>query len=85
MANTYTAQEMREIADTDLFYHSTAAEMLRQAADALEREKYEYMLKTKDAEFGFFTLERAKEFKQQHKLDGSVFRRTIGEWEEVKE
>lgn len=41
MAKTFTAQEMREMADE--FYNeticTTAAAMLRQAADAMEREK----------------------------------------------
>lgn len=87
MSKIYTAQEMRERAEMCERYSDVAtAEMLRQAADALEREKkYEYRITTVVADYGFLTLEKAKEFKRHHKLDEPIFRREVGEWEKLKE
>lgn len=58
----------------------------------IEREekrekKYEYRITTTTSatEYGFLTLKSAKEFKHHHKLDEPIFRRPVGEWEEVNE
>ena len=90
----YTAQEMREEARFHAIKHGNdyiVAAMLRQAADAMEREekremKYEYAEKTCDGivdsihEESFQKVAISKFFG-----DSTIVRRAIGEWKEVKD
>lgn len=101
MAKVYTAKEMREaaiVADTvevsDQFYGQEMdkiAAMLRQAADAMDREKkYEYAVEYIDLYHGGWsvykdglTLDEAQ--KLSHENFSRIVRREVGEWEEVKD
>lgn len=89
MSKIYTAQEMREWAE---FQNKggflTIAEMLRQAADALERDekrevKYEYA----ESKNGIITNHHSDDIENYVMYcDGSTLvRRPVGEWEEVNE
>ena len=87
----YSAQEMREMAD--LFVYGRTAEMLRQAADAMEREskrekKYEYGILPCGTN-GVYQTRAAAELQQlileQSGYKYPIVRRKVGEWEEVKE
>lgn len=95
MKKKYTAQEMRDMANC-LHYNSPtkltieAAAMLRQAADAMEREererKYEYAVRNLDGvviDIHKDTKIRAIDCKIEKKE--TVVRREVGEWEEVNE
>lgn len=93
MSRRYTAQDMRIAAksflcsEVSLIDKRDIAEMLRQAAEMMEREKkYEYAVRTPtgwiDEEATQNTLEDIKLFYE----DGdTIVRREVGEWEEVKE
>lgn len=94
-SKTYTAQEMRDVAQC-LHYNSPtkltieAAAMLRQSAEALEREarrkmKYEYIERYKNGCLSASvsrTLVVARACMSQF---STILRREVGEWEEVPE
>lgn len=89
---TYTAQEMREMATEaevievpDQFYGqdmNTIADMLRQAADDMEREghekKYEYAIKFAD---GTVSMLHEDVYAEGSSLP--LVRREVGAWEDV--
>lgn len=96
MSKTYTAQEMRLRADKEERYwhdHVTAA-MLRQAADAMDREakrekKWEYSVKFID---GIISPMHEDErlsvgggLKAVRRDGLTAVRREVGEWEEVRD
>ena len=93
----YTAQEMREMADElDDAIYTTAAAMLRQAADALEREEtreknYQYAVKWNGVAISYIssTAEEARNAVKELNADGltiaRLVRREVGEWEDVKD
>lgn len=97
----YTAQEMRERAEIieNAFLDIPTAEMLSQAADTLEREeksqkKYEYAAKylSVDDETDVISKTHYESAEQAtvtavkvHGIGHVVIRRSVGEWEEVKE
>lgn len=89
MSKIYTAQDMREEAEFQEGCHgkpNIIATMLRQAADALEREerrvkrekKYEYA--TVLASGKPSSIHDEKFIRDYH-----CFRREVGEWEEVRD
>lgn len=93
MAKIYTAYEMRQTANAEeLVGRPNVAEMLRQAADALEREgerekMYEYAAKYKCGFVSgahFNTANRTAYARSREDFD-CVVRRPVGEWEEVKD
>lgn len=87
----YTAQEMRDaILKLKAFQGNKMTllrieDMLRQAADAMERKKkYEYAEKFKEGIVSY--LHREKPMDRLDMYRGSVnVRREVGEWEEVEE
>lgn len=93
MSRRYTAQDMRETADDFENYsdmdESVIADMLRQAADDMEREekrekKYEYAEKFKEGMVAY--LHRDRPIDHGEMWPGSIaVRREVGEWEEVKD
>lgn len=96
MAKIYTAQEMR-MAANDLASSQVRmnkrdiARMLRQAADALEREekretKYEYAERLPDGTVINLRRGTLEEMKAVCLFpDSSIVRHKVGEWEEVKQ
>ena len=93
MSRRYTAQDMRETADglkDDPGMDALIiADMLRQAADDMEREekrerKYEYAEKFKEGMVACLHRERPVDHCEMY--PGSIaVRREVGEWEEVKD
>lgn len=87
MSKTYTAQEMRNVAECLHYDNPTrfiieAAAMLRQAADMMEREerrvrKYEYATTMSNGS-------PSQTHHSSHIFGYHAFRREVGEWEEVK-
>lgn len=98
MAKKYTAQEMRQRANAEehLWHDRLTAEMLRQAADIMEREKkYEYVARYISRINGeicenFGNRYDTKEEVMENALRSccvqtTIMRRAVGEWEEVNE
>lgn len=90
MKTRYTAQDMREMALVEESYGwDVVANMLRQAADDLEREekrerKYEYAEKYKEGMVACLHRERPVDHCEM--WPGSIaVRREVGDWEEVSE
>ncbi|MCQ2299949.1 MAG: hypothetical protein MJZ81_07500 [Bacteroidales bacterium] len=93
-SKVYSAQDMRDAANSREAwgYKDALNNMLRQAAEALEREKkYEYSVLycVDESEFNdvrhFDTLDDAKDNVDDCGYDELKFvRREVGEWEEVK-
>ena len=95
MANKiYTAQEMRDVAQC-LHYNSPtkltveAAAMLRQSADAMDREekcekKYEYALELLDGSVLHLHYNDKSAIKIIMSCE-TIVRREVGEWEEVRD
>lgn len=91
----YTAQEMRVRANYEESANANTktAAMLRQAADMMEREerekKYEFAVNPPEENGVFEYLAGAELMAHMLKLngcsDGTIVRREVGEWEEVKE
>ena len=94
-SKAYTAQEMRGMADElDDAIYTTASAMLRQAADAMEREKkrvkkYEYAEKcVTDGGWSIVYRHRTDLLAYAKEIQDSgteLVRREVGEWEEVKD
>lgn len=94
MAKTYTAQQMRDVAQC-LHYNSPtkltieAAAMLRQAADFMEREekrkkKYEYALKESNGTISFRHFDDIDSLGCDYRAEEyTAMRREVGKWEEV--
>lgn len=108
MAGQYTAQEMREMADNldsvyvapecedkkkQYGYLSISGMMLRQAADAMEREekrekrekKYEFATMTNDGWVGRLHFDIVELIDDTLSDGDKIVRREIGEWEEMKD
>lgn len=90
MAKIYTAQEMRVIANIkqNILGDETTAEMLRQAADLMEREekrekKYEYATMTDDGWVGRSHFNLIELIDDTLDEGDKLVRREVGEWEEV--
>ena len=85
-SKVYTAEEMRHRANQEqhLWNDRTTAAMLRQAADAMEREKkYEYTHKYGD---DVIAVNHTDDIRKCFVPMGAVMvRREVGEWEEVKD
>ena len=96
MSKVFTAQEMRVRADKEErhWHDHVTADMLRQAADALERKekrgkKYEYAVKWLDENSVANNMGEHRKWAESIVRDvGSskvrLVRRPVGEWEEVK-
>lgn len=91
MSGRYTAQEMRDMALVEeAFGWDVSADMLLQAADMMEREEkrdYEYSVYPPEVN-GVFQYRAGAELKAFIlKLagcgDGTIVRRSVGEWEDV--
>ena len=100
MARKFTVEEFREMATEaevievydqfDGHNMDTIAAMLRQSADAMDREKkYEYAVKIcfgSEEDYALDLhddLERAKEMAELPSGNRKIFRREVGEWEEI--
>lgn len=94
MSKVYTAREMREQAEYEESVNGSVGtiEMLRQAADAMERKKkrekkYEYSVHPADV-YGVYQHRSAAElnvnFFKALGVRAHLVRREVGEWEEVK-
>ena len=96
-SKVFTAQELRQRANEEehLWHDHLIAAMLRQAADALEREnnrnkKYEYAVKWLDENSVANNMGEHREWAESIVRDVGaskvrLVRRSVSEWEEVKD